>query len=50
MEEWTATRDASGDWATYLKASRKAADYLGGNLSRDLKSWGPATLSDLAGH
>lgn len=49
MAAWTATRDASPDWAAYLKASRKAAEYLGGNLSRDLKSWGPATLSSLAG-
>ena len=49
MEAWTATRDASADWATYLKASRKAAEYLGSSLSRDLKSWGPATLSSLAG-
>ena len=49
METWNATRDASADWAAYLKASRKAAEYLGGNLSRDLKSWGPATLSELAG-
>lgn len=50
MEAWTATRDASADWATYLKASRKVAEYLGSNLSRDLKWWGPATLSSLAGH
>jgi hypothetical protein len=49
MESWIATRDASADWATYLTTSRKAATYLGGNLSRDLKSWGPATLSGLAG-
>ena len=49
METWTATRDTSADWDAYLKASRKVAEYLGGNLSRDLKWWGPATLSDLAG-
>lgn len=48
METWTTTRDASADWAAYLKASRKAAEYLGANLSRDLKSWGQATLSGLA--
>jgi len=48
MEAWNATRDASPDWATYLKASRSAADYLGANLSRDLKWWGPASLSDMA--
>jgi hypothetical protein len=49
MAAWTATRDASAEWAAYLKASRTAAEYLGANLSRDLKSWGPATLSALAG-
>jgi hypothetical protein len=49
MEAWTATRDASADWATYLKASRKAAEYLGTNLSRDIKWWGPATLNSLTG-
>ena len=50
METWDATRDASADWATYIKESRKAAEFLGANLSQDLKSWGPATLSSLAGH
>jgi len=50
MEAWNATATKSADWATYLKASRKAAEYLGGSLSRDLKTWGPAKLSDLAGH
>ncbi len=49
METWNATRDASADWAAYQKASRKAAEHLGANLSRDLKSWGPASLSSLAG-
>lgn len=49
MDAWTAVRDASADWATYLKASRNVADHLGANMSRDLKSWGPATLSGLAG-
>jgi hypothetical protein len=49
MAAWTVTRDASADWAAYLKASRKAAEYLGANLSRDLKSWGPATFNALAG-
>lgn len=50
METWNAGLDGSVDWATYLKASRKAAEYLGGSLSRDLKSWGPATLSSLTSH
>ncbi len=49
METWSALRDASADWAAYRTASSKAAEYLGANLARDLKSWGPATLSSLAG-
>ena len=49
METWNATRDASTDWATYLKESRKAAEFRGANLSRDLKSWGPASLNSFAG-
>ncbi len=47
MEGWTATRDASADWTSYLSASRKAAGYLGATMSRDIKSWGPLTLKDL---
>jgi len=47
MASWTATRDASADWAAYLKASRAAAQYLGANLSRDLKTWGPATFGTI---
>jgi len=50
MEGWNASLSTSADWAAYLKASRKAAEFLGGSLSRDLKTWGPATLSSLAGH
>ena len=49
MDAWNTTRDASSDWAAYLKESRKAAEFLGANLSRDLKTWGPASLSSLAG-
>jgi len=49
MAAWNATRDASADWAAYLKESRKAAEFLGANLSRDLKSWGAASLDSLAG-
>ena len=50
METWGATRDASADWATFMKESRKDAEYLGGSLARELKSWGPATLSTLTAH
>lgn len=50
METWNATLYPSADWAAYLKASRAAGEYLGANLSRDLKTWGPATLSSISGH
>lgn len=49
MAAWNATRDASSDWAAYLKESRKAAEFLGATLSRNLKSWGPASMSSFAG-
>lgn len=49
MATWNATRDASADWAAYLKESRKGAEFLGANLSRDIKSWGTASLNSLAG-
>jgi hypothetical protein len=49
MASWTQTLDASGDWVAYLAVSRKVANYLGASLSRNVKSWGPATLKDLAG-
>lgn len=48
MAGWLAVRDASNDWAKFLEASAKAADYLGGSLATDLKAWGPATMKDIA--
>jgi hypothetical protein len=47
MADWTAKRNASKDWSTYLEASRKTAEYLGANLARDVKTWGAATLEDV---
>jgi hypothetical protein len=48
MAEWSALRDASGDWATYQKASRPTAEHLGASLARDIKAWGDATLEELS--
>lgn len=48
MANWIAVRDASSDWARFLDASGKAADYLGGSLATDLKTWGPATMEEIA--
>jgi hypothetical protein len=47
MEAWANTRTPSKDWAAYVETSRQTAEYLGGSLGRDLKTWGPAPLSDL---
>ena len=47
MEAWANTVAPSKDWADYLDAAQNAAEYLGGSLGRDLKTWGPATLADL---
>lgn len=47
MADWQRSRNASNDWATYLTASRKSAEYLGATLARDVKSWGPATLKEV---
>ena len=47
MDAWLDTRDASEDWAAYQAASRPAARFLGSNLSRTVKTWGPAKLEEL---
>jgi hypothetical protein len=47
MEAWGNTRTPSKDWAAYIEASRATAEYLGGSLGRNVKTWGPAPLSDL---
>jgi hypothetical protein len=47
MEAWANTRTPSKDWAAYIDASSSSAKYLGGSLGRNLKTWGPAPLSDL---
>jgi hypothetical protein len=48
METWNDSLDGNADWNAYLAASQASSEYLGGNLSRDLKAWGPASLEDLA--
>jgi hypothetical protein len=46
-EGWAAkTVDGNADWDKYIEASRKAADYLGNNLVRTVKTWG-ATLDEV---
>ncbi len=47
MEAWANTRTPSKDWAAYVETSRQTAEYLGGSLGRNLKTWGPAPLKDL---
>jgi hypothetical protein len=45
IEEWETQLAGNADWAAYLTASRKAADYLGNNMVRDMKTWG-SSLDD----
>lgn len=45
MFGWFDVRDPSPDWANYLDASGTVADYLGANLARTVKFWGPASLA-----
>ena len=47
MAEWLEKRDGSTAWGAYMRRSRKAADYLGGSLAREVKTWGDATLAEL---
>ncbi len=44
---WSDSLQGNADWASYIEASRKAADYLGNNMLRDAKTWGTATLKEL---
>jgi len=48
MAGWLTVLDGSSDWATFLEASAQAGDYLGGSLAADLKTWGPATMEEIA--
>jgi hypothetical protein len=48
MDAWDDARSPSADWATYLGEVRKVSEYLGNELARDLKSWGPATLKGIS--
>jgi len=50
MDAWNDSLDASADWNAYIDASNKSAEYLGANLARDLKTWGPASLKELTAH
>jgi hypothetical protein len=44
---WGDAMQGNADWEAYVEASRKAADYLGNNLLRDIRTWGKATLKEL---
>lgn len=46
-EAWVETRSTSADWAVYVEATNASGQLLGTSLFRNLKSWGPAALSDI---
>ena len=37
------------DWAKYVAASNKASTFLGSDLARTIKAWGPATMKSVSG-
>jgi len=49
MEEWNESNAGNPEWNAYLAALNLSADYLGSNLSRTLKAWGPASMKSIVG-
>ncbi len=49
MDAWADVIATSADWTAYINAANAAGEFLGGNLVRDIKSWGPATLKEITG-
>jgi hypothetical protein len=48
MESWGTVNRASADWQSYQTAIQSSAQVVGFTLSRVVKSWGPATMKDVA--
>ena len=40
IEEWETSLRGNADWATYLETAQNAAEYLGNNMVRTVKTWG----------
>ena len=40
IEEWETSLRGNADWAAYLETSQNAAEYLGNNIVRTVKTWG----------
>jgi hypothetical protein len=49
METWNDSLRGNTDWNTYIDEANKSGKYLGATLSRTLKVWGSASLSDVTG-
>jgi hypothetical protein len=47
MEAWAESLVGNADWRAFIDASNTSAQYLGNNLVRDVKAWGPASLDEL---
>jgi hypothetical protein len=48
MESWGTVMRASADWQAYQAAIQGSAQVVGFSLSRVVKSWGPASMKDVA--
>jgi hypothetical protein len=40
IEEWETSLRGNADWTAYLETSQNAAEYLGNNMVRTVKTWG----------
>jgi hypothetical protein len=47
MEAWAESLVGNADWRAFVDESNVSAQYLGNNLVRDVKAWGPASLDEL---
>lgn len=50
MEEWNEANRGKPEWAAFLAELSLSSDYLGSNLSRTIKAWGPASMKSVVGH
>jgi hypothetical protein len=47
MESWRDELQGNADWMVQLEALSAVGEYMGAELMRDVRSWGPASLEDV---
>jgi len=49
MEKWNDSNATNPEWIAYLAELSLSSDFLGANLSRTIKAWGPASMKSIVG-